>query len=187
MGSLGASEGADMDDENVIPNDPDLPIDPDLDPADPAEPSLTRRPRTSRRASNRAQADVLLAIALGGMLGASARYELAQAFPAHSGGFPRATFLANISGSFVLGALLVLLLERFPPTRYLRPFLATGVLGAYTTMSTYQVETALLLKDRHFAVAASYSLGSLIAGLAAAYLGIVIGRSTSARHWEART
>jgi CrcB protein len=171
-----------MDDENVIP------IDPDLSPSDPAEPSLARQPRRApRRVSTRAQPDVLIAIALGGMLGASARFELNQALPTAAGTFPWATFLENVSGSFVLGALLVLILERFPPTRYLRPFLATGVLGAYTTMSTYLVETALLLKGRHFVTAAAYLLGSLAAGLAAAYAGIIVARLTPTRHSEART
>ncbi len=93
--------------------------------------------------------------------------------------------LGNVSGSFLLGLFLVLLLERFPPTRLLRPFLATGVLGAFTTMSTYQVETALLVKDGHGATAVLYSVGSLVAGLGAAYLGIRSGRLTPPRHKEA--
>ena len=169
------------DDHNVIP------IDPDLAPDDPAAPTIAPRPRGPRRVVNRAQPGVLFAIALGGMLGASARFELNQALPTAAGGFPWATFWENISGSFVLGVLLVLILERFPPTRYLRPFLATGVLGAYTTMSTYAVETALLLKDRHFAIAIVYGLGSLAAGLAAAYGGIVFGRRMPVRHSEVRT
>jgi CrcB protein len=165
-----------MDDDNVIP------IDPDLAPSDPAEPSVSRRRPAVHRGSSRAQPAVIAAIALGGMLGASARFELSQAIPAAAGGFPWATFWENVSGSFVLGALLVLILERFPPTRLVRPFLATGVLGAYTTMSTYVVETALLLKDRHVGVAIVYGLGSLIAGFAVAYLGIVAARLTPPRH-----
>ncbi len=76
----------------------------------------------------------------------------------------------------MLGFLLVVLLERFPPTRYVRPFLATGILGAYTTMSTYTVETALLIKDGHMATAALYGIGSLAAGVVLAYAGIVAAR-----------
>ena len=75
-----------------------------------------------------------------------------------------------------------MLLERFPPTRYLRPFLATGILGAYTTMSTYTVETALLIKDGHAATAVLYGVGSLVAGVFLAYAGIVAGRLTPQRH-----
>jgi CrcB protein len=119
---------------------------------------------------------VLAVIALGGMLGAAARYGVAQWLPTRTGRFPWATFWTNVSGSFILGLLLVLLVERFPPTRLVRPFLATGVLGAFTTMSTYEVETALLIKDGHPLTAASYGLGSLVVGLAVAYAGILTGR-----------
>jgi CrcB protein len=85
----------------------------------------------------------------------------------------------------VLGLLLVLLLERFPPTRLVRPFLATGIIGAFTTMSTYEVETALLIKDGHAATGVIYGVGSMIAGLALAYLGIHVGRFARPRHPEA--
>ena len=129
------------DDDTVIP------IDPDLSPTDPGEPVLGRRGHLPRRRHGRARPDVLAVIALGGMLGAAARFKLAEALPTEEGHFPWATFWTNLSGSFLLGFLLILLLERFPPTRYVRPFLATGILGAFTTMSTYTVETALLIKD----------------------------------------
>ncbi len=125
----------------------------------------------------RARPDVLAAIALGGMLGASARYGLARWLPVRPGRFPWATFWTNLSGSFVLGLLLVLLLERFPPTRLVRPFLATGIIGAFTTMSTFEVETALLLKHGHLATGVTYALGSLVAGVALAYAGTVAARA----------
>ena len=133
-----------------------------------------RRPRSAR-----ADPRVLLAIAIGGMGGATARYELATALPTRAGGFPWATFWTNVSGSFVLGVLLVLLLERFPPNRYARPFLATGFLGAYTTFSTFSVETDLLVKDGHVGLAVLYVAASLVAGLTAAWLGIRLTRSAS--------
>jgi fluoride exporter len=160
-----------------------IPIDPDLAPTDPAEPSVSpRRRRRPRRGHSRAQPDVLAVIALGGALGATARFKLAEAIPTHAGQFPWATFWTNVAGSFLLGFLLVLLLERFPPTRLVRPFLATGILGAFTTMSTYQVETALLVNDGHPATAVIYCLGSLTAGLGVAYLGIIAARLTPERH-----
>lgn len=156
-----------------------LPIDADLAPSGPAGHAVI-----GRRWSSRAQPDVLGAISLGGMLGASARYAIARWLPPAPDGFPWATFWTNLSGSFLLGFLLVLLLERFPPTRLLRPFLATGVLGAFTTMSTYQVETALLLENGHVAAGLLYGFGSLVAGLVAAYAGILAGRLIPARHTE---
>ena len=170
-----------MDDDHTV-----IPIDPDLAPSDPAEPTVHPERHKPRRRSGRAQPDVLAVIALGGMLGASARYGIAQWLPTAHNGFPWATFWTNLSGSFLLGLLLVLLLERFPPTRLVRPFLATGILGAFTTMSTYEVETALLIKNGHAATGLIYGLGSLIAGLALAYAGSLAGRLTPPRHTEAR-
>jgi protein CrcB len=80
---------------------------------------------------------VLGVIALGGALGATARYGVAQLVHVAPDTFPWATFWTNGTGSFALGLILALVLERFPPGRYLRPFLATGFLGAYTTYSTF--------------------------------------------------
>jgi CrcB protein len=164
------------DDDNVIP------IDPDLAPSDPGEPAVGRSRRLSQRRESRARPDVLAVIAIGGMLGATVRFKLSEVLPTEAGHFPWATFWTNLSGSFLLGFLLVVLLERYPPTRYLRPFLATGILGAFTTMSTFTVETALLLKDGHAATASLYGLGSVVAGVFLAYAGIVAGRATSQRH-----
>jgi len=161
-----------------------VPIDPDLAPSDPAEPILAASHQRVRHRT-RAQPDVLAVIALGGMCGASARYAIAQLLPS-SGGFPWATFVENLSGSFLLGLLLVLLLERFPPSRYLRPFLATGLLGAFTTMSTYELETALLIKDGDLLTGVVYAVGSMVAGLVLAYAGILAGRLTPPRHTETR-
>lgn len=124
----------------------------------------------------RAQPDVIAVIALGGMVGSSTRYAIGLAIPHPPESFPWATFGVNVSGSFVLAFMLVMLLEWFPPTRYLRPFAATGILGAYTTMSTYLVDTAELVRDGHVVTAAAYGLGSILAGLAVAYAGLVTAR-----------
>ena len=114
-----------------------VPIDPDLAPSDPAEPAVGRRARSAPQRASRARPAVLVAIAAGGALGAPARFEVAQLIHVPPGTFPWATFWTNISGSFLLGLLLILLIERFPPTRYVRPFFATGFLGAFTTFSTF--------------------------------------------------
>jgi fluoride exporter len=164
-----------------------IPVDPDLAPDDLGEPARGRaRPAAGRPRQRRARPDVLGVVAFGGMLGASARYGVGQWLPTRPGGFPWATFWTNLSGSFLLGLLLVLLLERFPPTRLVRPFLATGLLGAFTTMSTYEVETALLVKNGHPLTALVYGGGSLVAGLALAYTGMLAGRLAPVRHTEAR-
>jgi CrcB protein len=120
---------------------------------------------------------VVGAIALGGALGAPARYGVAQFVHVSPDTFPWATFWTNISGSFALGVVLALVLERFPPTRFVRPFVATGFLGAYTTYSTFAVETVVLLKDGHPAVAVAYATASLVAGFVAAWVGLLAGRA----------
>jgi CrcB protein len=122
--------------------------------------------------TRRVRPDVLAAIAVGGVLGATARFELAQALPTSSGTFPWATFWTNMSGSLALGFLLVMLLEHGPTHRLLRPFLATGILGAFTTMSTYLVETAVLIKDGHATVGVTYGVSSLAVGLFLAFAGM---------------
>ncbi len=161
-----------------VPRDDDgrvVPIDPDLAPSDPGEPSFGRRRagRPTRRRSSRAQLDVLAAIAAGGALGAPTRYEVAQLIHVGKDTFPWATFWTNVSGSFALGFVLILLIERFPPARYVRPFFATGFLGAFTTFSTFAVETDLLIKDGHPVLGVVYALGSLSAGFAAVWIGIL--------------
>ena len=136
----------------------DLPVDPDLVPDG-------RRPA------------VLAAIAAGAALGGPARYGVAQVVHVAKDSFPWATFWTNVSGSFALGLLLALLIERFPPSRYLRPFVATGFLGAYTTYSTFAVETDLLIKDGHAAVGLAYAGASLVCGVTAAWVGIRVARA----------
>jgi CrcB protein len=156
-----------------------LPIDPDLAPTDSAEPAPDHRParRPAARTTRRAEPPVLAAIALGGALGAPARYGVAQLIHVAPGTFPWATFWTNLTGSFALGFILALVLERFPPSRYLRPLVATGFLGAYTTYSTFAVETVLLLKDGHVAVALAYALSSLVAGFVVAWTGLLAARA----------
>jgi CrcB protein len=142
-----------------VHHDPRLPIDPDLE-------------QRSRRRDPR----LLAAIAVGGMVGASARYGVARWLVVRPGQFPWATFWTNVCGSFLLGVLLAVLLERARPHPYVRPFLATGILGAFTTMSAFQVETALLLRDGHPVAGVVYALTSVIAGVLAAFAGITLGR-----------
>jgi len=120
---------------------------------------------------------VLTAIAAGGALGAPARYGISEAIPAATGTFPWATFVTNVSGSLLLGVVLAVVLERFPPSRYLRPFVATGFLGAFTTYSTFAVETDLLVKDGHAGLALLYAAASLVAGFAAVWAGLLVGRT----------
>jgi CrcB protein len=74
--------------------------------------------------------------------------------------------------------MLALLLERFPPSRYIRPFVATGFLGAYTTYSTFAVETVLLVKNGRPGLAVGYTAASVLGGFLLAWVGIWAGQAT---------
>jgi fluoride exporter len=119
--------------------------------------------------------------ALGGVLGALARWAVTEALPTTPGTWPWATFGVNITGCLLIGVLLAVLLARFPGSPWLRPFLAVGVLGGYTTYSTFAVEAVRLTDDGHAALAAGYVLASVIGGVAAVLLGLLAGRAVVGR------
>lgn len=149
-----------------------VPVDPDVE----VPPAPPPHPHTAR---------VLGAIAVGGFAGGVTRYELGLAFPTGHGTFPATTFAINVSGSFALALLLVCVLEIWPPTRYVRPLLGVGFCGAYTTFSTWMVDTDRLLAEGHYANAALNLAGSLVAGLAATSLGLTSGRAVVAHRKRA--
>jgi fluoride exporter len=122
---------------------------------------------------------VLVAISVGGMLGASVRYVSSELIARDSHAFPVATLVENVTGSLLLGFVLVTIVRRYPPSRYLRPFFATGFLGSYTTFSALIIEGELLVRDRRVMLAASYWVASLALGLAAALIGILVARAVT--------
>ena len=123
--------------------------------------------------------DVLAVIALGGALGSLARWSLTLLAHPAPGRFPWATFTANISGCLLMGALMVVVLELAPPSRYLRPFLGVGVLGGYTTFSTFMLDLHGLAGGGHPLLALTYLAGSLVAGLAAVLAGAFAARAVA--------
>lgn len=137
--------------------------------------------RLLRRRRRDRQRDVVAAIALGGGLGSTARYLIATALPVRPGHFPWSTFLINMAGCFALGVLMVFVLEIWPPHRYARPFLGIGVLGGFTTFSTFAVETRGLVAHGAWGLAAAYALGSLAGGLAAVWCGGALARLIARR------
>jgi len=118
---------------------------------------------------------VVAAVALGGALGAPVRYGISQAVHITPGTFPWGTFWINVSGSLALGFFLALVLSRFPATRYLRPFVASGFLGSYTTYSTFAVETDLLIRNGRAGIAVAYVALSFVAGFMAGWAGGRLG------------
>jgi CrcB protein len=119
----------------------------------------------------------IVGIAVAGALGALSRYALEGFVSNRTGGaFPWGTFVVNVSGAFVLGLIFTLLTERWTADPWLRSTLTIGFLGAYTTFSTLMFESYRLLEDGAVGQAFANLLGSCAAGLAAVYLGTVLGR-----------
>lgn len=122
----------------------------------------------------------LLGVAVAGALGALARYGLGSFISErYAGAFPLGTFVINVSGSFVLGFLFVVLTERAGLSPALRTSVTVGFLGAYTTFSTFSLETYRLVEDGALGTAALNALGSLAVGLVAVWLGVSLGRAIS--------
>lgn len=137
----------------------------------------TRSPARQHQRSGPGVADVA-AIAVGGGIGGVVRYALSAAFPAGHG-FPWAVLAINVSGCFCLGLLMVYLLEVWPPRRFLRPFLAVGLIGGYTTFSTYAGGVLTLLTSHAYALADAYALSSIVAALLAVWCGMKAGRAAA--------
>jgi fluoride exporter len=114
-----------------------------------------------------------LVIALGGILGANARYLVSLLVAERLGtGFPYGTLLINVTGSLVIGFFLTLVTERLEVSPLWRLFFATGFLGAYTTFSSYTFETATLLREGAYGAALLYLVGSVVGGLVGVLAGI---------------
>jgi CrcB protein len=111
-------------------------------------------------------------IAVGGGIGSVLRYCLARALPSASGDFPVSTLIANMLGSLLLGALVVAVTEVWRPHRLLRPALGTGLLGGFTTFSTFGVEVRALALP----VAVAYLATTLVGGLVLAVTGMAAVR-----------
>ncbi|MGH3878564.1 MAG: fluoride efflux transporter CrcB [Actinophytocola sp.] len=146
---------------------------------DPTDPDVDLRVATQRRELVRHPGPVLGVIALGGGLGALARYGLTQLLPAQPGQFPWATFTTNVLGCLLIGVLMVLITEVWSAHRLVRPFLGVGVLGGFTTFSTYAVEIRGLLQPGTVGIALVYLAGTLLAALLATLLGIWATRAAT--------
>lgn len=120
----------------------------------------------------------LLQVALGGALGAAARHltNLA-ALRAFGPGLPLGTLAANVLGSFLMGVLAVLLMQK-SGMRW-APFLMTGVLGGYTTFSAFSLDALGLWNRGEGMLAALYVLGSVLLSLAAIVLGMALARGVA--------
>jgi CrcB protein len=122
------------------------------------------------RPARHGQAPVLVAVALGGGTGAAARYAASLWWPAQTGGFPWTTFWVNVTGCALMGVLMVVVTEVWDAHRLVRPFLGTGVLGGFTTFSTYAVDLRDLFTADRIGTGLAYLAATPLAALAAVWL-----------------
>jgi CrcB protein len=119
-------------------------------------------------------------LGLGAALGANGRYLVGRALTERFGtGFPYGTLVVNMSGSFLIGLLAVTLANRFVETPQLRLFLIVGVLGGYTTFSSFSHEAISLIEQERWAAAVGYIGSSVALSVAACAMGLVLGRTVT--------
>jgi CrcB protein len=121
------------------------------------------------------------AIFAGGALGSLARAALNTLTVPDPARWPWPTFVVNIVGAFLVGYFTTRLLERLPLSSYRRPLLGTGLCGGLTTFSTMQVETLRMVERGHWALAACYTISSIVLGLLAVHLATALVRRVRVR------
>jgi len=141
-------------------------IDPDIELRDPVRGGKTRV----------RQWDLVAAIAAGGVLGAEARYGVGLLFPHSVGQIPWATVVVNATGCLLIGVLMVVLLELTSPHRLTRPFLGVGILGGYTTFSSFAMDTEQMILEHRVLAALLYVVITLATCAVAVWFATVLTR-----------
>ena len=115
---------------------------------------------------------------LGGGIGAAARYWLSGLIHERLGsGFPYGTLVVNIMGCFIIGLVMGSMQERFLSHPSLRLFLTIGILGGFTTFSSFSYETIAMLKDGEIAFASLNILASVLCCISGTWVGLIVGRT----------
>ena len=125
--------------------------------------------------------DRYLVVLAGAGLGGLARYVAGTWIMAKYGGrFPLGTFIINVTGSFLIGVLMALFTERWRPHSNWRLFLVVGILGGYTTFSSFEYESYQAVRDGAHWMGLLYMVGSVLCG----YVGVWLGALLAARSWQ---
>lgn len=120
---------------------------------------------------------VVLMVALGGALGSLVRYFVAGAVqPAWWPGFPFGIFVVNITGGLMMGLITGLAALKLNMTQEMRAFLTTGILGGYTTFSTFSLDSAMLMERGAYIQAGAYIVGSVVLSILALFGGLWLMR-----------
>ena len=121
---------------------------------------------------------MILMVAMGGAIGSSFRYLFGVAATRLFGmGFPWGTLIVNIVGSFLMGVLIVLLALRYSVNNEVRAFLAIGVLGGFTTFSSFALDVVLLYERKQYFASMGYMSASVICSILALFMGMAVVRS----------
>ena len=147
----------------AMPDDHQPPVDPDVDLGDEAQ------------GPSRGDRSTLAAIAVGGVIGAEARYGLSVVLPHTPSQFPWSTLVTNTAGCLLLAVLIAVVVER-RPHRLIRPFLGVGVLGGFTTFSTFALDVHSLVRADRPTVGLLYAALTLVAGVTATWAGGRVSR-----------
>ncbi|MET8945251.1 fluoride efflux transporter CrcB [Streptomyces sp. NPDC004542] len=136
---------------------------------EPADPDVDLHVPAQRREVLRGQWPVVAAVSLGGAVGASARYGASLLWPTAPGAFPLTTLVVNVIGCGVIGVFMVVITDVWAAHRLVRPFFGTGVLGGFTTFSTYAVDIQRLVDGGHATTGLLYLAATMSAALAAVW------------------
>jgi CrcB protein len=156
----------------------ELPIDPDVDVAEDArhhrgaQPELAPRPPWPHF-----QASIIATVFAGGCVGGLVRYAVTEHWPTPDDRFPWPTFTVNVAGAFVLAVLIVVVSDVLRDSTYARPLIGTGFCGALTTFSSVVVAADQFIAHGQPGLATAYLATSIVAGLLAAWLGVVLARA----------
>jgi fluoride exporter len=122
------------------------------------------------------KASIIGVVALGGAIGSVVRYMIST-LQSPAVAFPYAIFIVNLSGGFLMGVVTTLLALKFSVSSEVRVFLTTGILGGYTTFSTFSLESATLIQRHDYTTAGAYVIGSAILSIVALFCGMWLVRA----------